>query len=43
MGSVKVNFFNVTVTERIKSSIFGMRGLWGLTINSGRRATTKYL
>ena len=26
-----------------KSTIFGMRGLWGLTINSGRGATLKYL
>ena len=26
-----------------KSTIFGMRGLWGLTINSERGATLKYL
>ena len=35
MGSVKVNFLSYRYRAD-KSTIFGMRGLWGLTINSGR-------
>ena len=42
LGSVKVNFFSYRYRVD-KSTIFGMRGLWGLTINSGRGATLKYL
>ena len=42
VGSVKVNFFSYLYRVD-KSTIFGMRGLWGLTINSGRGATLKYL
>ena len=38
--SVKVNFLNYRYRAD-KSNIFGMRGLWGLTINSGRGATLK--
>ena len=40
VGSVNI----ITVTARVdKSTIFGMRGLWGLTIYSERGATLKYL
>ena len=42
VGSVKVNFVSSRYRAD-KSTIFGMRGLWGLTINSGRGATLKYL
>ena len=42
VGSVKVNFLSYHYRTD-KSTIFGMRGLWGLTINSGRGATLKYL
>ena len=42
MGSVKVIFLSY-LYRADKSNIFGMRGLWGLTINSGRGATLKYL
>ena len=42
VGSVKVNFLSYRYRAD-KSTIFGMRGLWGLTINSGRGATLKYL
>ena len=42
VGSVKVNFLRYRYRAD-KSTIFGMRGLWGLTINSGRGATLKYL
>ena len=42
MGSVKVIFLSYRYRAD-KSTIFGMRGLWGLTINSGRGATLKYL
>ena len=42
VGSVKVNFLSYRYRAD-KSTIFGMRGLWGLTINSGRGATSKYL
>ena len=42
VGSVKVNFLSYLYRVD-KSTIFGMRGLWGLTINSGRGATLKYL
>ena len=42
VGSVKVNFFSYRYRAD-KSTIFGMRGLWGLTINSGGGATLKYL
>ena len=38
VGSVKVNFFSYRYRAD-KSTNFGMRGLWGLTINSGRGAT----
>ena len=37
-----VNFLSYRYRAN-KSTIFGMRGLWGLTINSGRGATMKYL
>ena len=40
--SVKVNFLSYRYRAD-KSINFGMRGLWGLTINSGRGATLKYL
>ena len=40
VGSVN----RITVTARVdKSTIYGMRGLWDLTVNSGRVATLKYL
>ena len=42
VGSVKVNFLSYRYRAD-KSTIFGMRGLWGLTINSGRGATLKHL
>ena len=42
VGSVKVNFLSYHYRAD-KSTIFGMRGLLGLTINSGRGATLKYL
>ena len=42
VGSVKVNFLSYRYRAD-KSTNFGMRGLWGLTINSGRGATLKYL
>ena len=42
VGSVKVNFLSYRYRAD-KSTIFGMRGLWGLTINSGRGATLKYI
>ena len=42
VGSVKVNFLSYRYRAD-KSTIFGMRGLWGLTINSGRGAMLKYL
>ena len=42
VGSVKVIFLSYRYRAD-KSTIFGMRGLWGLTINSGRVATLKYL
>ena len=42
MGSVKVNFLSYRYRAD-KSTIFGMGGLWGLTINSGRGATLKHL
>ena len=42
VGSVKVNSLSYRYRAD-KSTIFGMRGLWGLTINSGRGATLKYL
>ena len=42
MGSVKVNFLSYRYGVD-KSTMFGMRGLWGLTINSGSGATLKYL
>ena len=42
VGSVKVIFFS-SHYRADKSTISGMRGLWGLTINSGRGATLKYL
>ena len=42
VGSVKVNFLSYRYRAD-KSTIFGIRGLWGLTINSGRGATLKYL
>ena len=38
VGSVKVNFLSYRYRAD-KSTIFGMRGLLGLTINSGRGAT----
>ena len=38
VGSAKVNFLSYRYRAD-KSTIFGMRGLWGLTINSGRGAT----
>ena len=38
----KVNFLSFHYRAE-KNTIFGMRGLWGLTINSGRGATLKYL
>ena len=37
VGSVKVNFLSYCYRAD-KSTIFGMRGLWGLTINSKRGA-----
>ena len=37
---VKVNSFSYCYRADI-STIFGMRSLWGLTINSGRGATLK--
>ena len=40
VGSVKVNFLSYRYRTD-KSTIFGMRGLWGLTINSGKGATLK--
>ena len=42
VGSVKVNFLSYRYRAD-KSTIFGMRGLWGLTINSGGGAMLKYL
>ena len=42
VGSVKVNFLSYRYRAD-KSTIFGMRGLLGLTINSGRGATLKHL
>ena len=42
VGSVKVIFLSYRYRAD-KSTIFGMRGLWGLTINYGRGATLKYL
>ena len=42
VGSVKVNILSYRYRAD-KSTIFGMRGLWVLTINSGRGATLKYL
>ena len=42
VGSVKVNFLSYRYRAD-KSTIFGMRGLWALTINSGGGATLKYL
>ena len=42
VGSVKVNFLSYRYRAD-KSTNFGMRGLWGLTINYGRGATLKYL
>ena len=42
VGSVKVNFLSYRYRAD-KSTIFGMRGLWGLTINSGRGTTLKYV
>ena len=42
VGSVKVNFLSYRYRAD-KSTIFGMRGLWGITINSGRGAMLKYL
>ena len=42
VGSATVNFFsNRYIAD--KSTNFGMGGLWGLTINSGRGATLKYV
>ena len=41
VGSV-VNFLSYRYRAD-KSTTFGMRGLWGLTIKSGRGATLKYL
>ena len=38
VASVKVNFLSNSYRAD-KSTIFGMRGLWGLTINSGRGTT----
>ena len=38
VGPVKVNFLSYYYY-----TIFGMRGLWHLTINSGRGATLEYL
>ena len=38
----KVNFLSYRYRVD-KSTIFGMRGLWGLTIHSERGATLKYL
>ena len=40
VGSVKVNFLSYCYRVD-KSTIFGMRGLWRLTINSGMGATLK--
>ena len=40
VGSVKVNCLSYRYRAD-KSTIFGMRGLWGLTINSGRGAMLK--
>ena len=42
VGSVKVNFLSYCYRAD-KSTVFGMRGLWSLSINSGRGATLKYL
>ena len=42
VGSAKVNFLSYRYRAD-KSINFGMRGLWGLNINSGRGATLKYL
>ena len=42
VGSVKVNFLSYRYRAN-KSTMFGIRGLWGLTINSWREATLKYL
>ena len=42
VGSVKVNFLSYRYRAD-KSTIFGMRGLWGLTIHSARGAMLKYL
>ena len=42
VGSVEVNFLSYRYRAD-KSTIFGMRGLWSLTINSGRGARLKYL
>ena len=42
VGSVKVNFWSYRYRAD-KSTIFGMRGLLVLTINSGTGATLKYL
>ena len=42
VGSVRVFFLNYRYRAN-KSIILGMRGFWGLTINSGRGATLKYL
>ena len=42
VGSVKVNFLSYHYRAE-KSTIFGMRGLLGLTINSERGATLKHL
>ena len=42
VGSVKVIFLSYRYRAD-KSTIFGMRGLWVLTINSGRGAMLKYL
>ena len=40
--SVKVNFLSYHYRAD-KSTMFGMRDLWGLTINSGTGAKLKYL
>ena len=42
VGSAKVNVFSNRYRAD-KSTIFGMRGFLGLTINSGRGATLKYV
>ena len=41
VGSVKVNFLSYRYRAD-KSTIFGMRDLWGLTINFVRGATLKH-